>query len=83
MDKILRYKLHQQQKMLSVAKKCDFNVDDYIRNFNGLKIEVQKRLLREELRRKKRVRTLSERLHDYKQHKAWSWDDLLKGDKHE
>ena len=73
MHKILRYKFHQQQKMLAVSEKCDFNVEDHIRNFNKLKIEVQKRLLREELSRKKRVRTLSERLQDYK---AWAWDDL-------
>lgn len=54
------------------AKYCDFNRDKWISRFNALPLASQKMLVREELKRRRRQRTLEQRLVDYKESKVWA-----------
>jgi hypothetical protein len=54
------------------AKYCDFNRDKWISRFNALPLASQKILVREELKRMRRQRTLDQRLVDYKETKVWA-----------
>lgn len=54
------------------AKYCDFNRDKWISRFNALPLASQKMLVREELKRRRRQRTLDQRLMDYKETKIWA-----------
>ena len=54
------------------AKYCDFDRDKWISRFNALPLASQKILVREELKRMRRQRTLDQRLVDYKETKVWA-----------
>lgn len=54
------------------AKHCDFNREKWIARFNALPLASQKILVREELKRMRRQRTLDQRLEDYKETKVWA-----------
>jgi hypothetical protein len=54
------------------AEYCDFNRDNWISRFNALPLASQKILVRKELKRMRRQKTLDQRLVDYKETKLWA-----------
>lgn len=53
------------------AKYCDFDREKWISRFEALPLASQKMLIREDLNRVRRQKSLSQRLEDYKESKIW------------
>lgn len=70
----LRFKTLVQYRndKIRAARYCDFNREKWISRFEALPLASQKILVREELKRMRRQRTLDQRLADYKETKVWS-----------
>jgi hypothetical protein len=56
---------------IRTAKYCDFDREKWISRFESLPLASQKILIREELNRVRRQRSLAQRLEDYKDRKIW------------
>lgn len=76
----LRFKALVQYRSAKIraAKYCDFDREKWISRFEALPLASQKILVREELKRMRRHRSLDQRLVDYKETKVWA--DFFKGD---
>lgn len=71
-DSRFRVLVQYRNDKIRTAKYCDFDRDKWISRFNALPLSSQKILIREELGRMRRQKTLDQRLVDYKETKLWA-----------